>query len=467
VAAETISGRVLEDHTGAALALVEIRLLKPGQRAVVAELETDTEGRFRSPDVAAGEYTLEFAKANYGSATLHAAAGQSATVRLVRGGVIAGKVTDPKGQPIPGAKIFTMVKPTNSAVLRPMANVISADEGGQYRIYGLPPGQYGVAVSYDPAAKGAGAGVLFYPNNQRPRIFTVSGGEEYAGTDFAIQPQALFKVSGKVELPRRGYKIELSLASAEQPALSYASMESARDGTFVFEGIAPGSYELFASGPTNGYAYLGATLEPKAYFGRTRIEVIQNVEGVTIAAQPAKAVAVELRGRAAACPAQATVTFSPLEAWHIMGDRSVQARMGEPQLVEQLAPGRYQVTATKLGNGCYQSGATVVDVGAMDGPGPIPVTVAQAGSIRGKLVGATERYAVVLMAEDPDIPVQIALPDAESKFGFAALPPGRYRAAVRRTTDDRWVTDTTQMIELDVAGGAPTDVELPAPAARK
>ena len=252
LAAQSIAGRVLEDHTGNPLALVEIRLLKPGQRAAIAELETDAEGRFRSPEVAAGEYTLEFAKANYGNATLHLPAGQSATVRLVRGGVIAGKVTDPKGQPLPGAKIFTMVKTANSAVLRPMANVTSADERGQYRIYGLPPGQYGIAVSYDAAVRGAGAGVLFYPNNQRPRLFTVSGGEEFAGTDFAIQPQALFKVSGKVELPRKGYKIELSLASAEQPALSYASMESSRDGTFVFEGIAPGSYELFASGPTNG-----------------------------------------------------------------------------------------------------------------------------------------------------------------------------------------------------------------------
>uniref|UniRef100_Q01NB9 Cna B domain protein n=1 Tax=Solibacter usitatus (strain Ellin6076) TaxID=234267 RepID=Q01NB9_SOLUE len=467
LAAQSIAGRVLEDHTGNPLALVEIRLLKPGQRAVVAELETDAEGRFRSPEVAAGEYTLEFAKANYGNATLHLPAGQSATVRLVRGGVIAGTVTDPKGQPIPGAKVFTMVKSANSAVLRPTANVTAVDERGQYRIFGLPPGQYGVAVSYDAAAKGAGAGVLFFPNNQRPRLFTVSGGEEFAGTDFAIQPQALFKVSGKVELPRKGVQMELSLASADQPALSYASMESAKDGTFTFEGIAPGSYELFASGPTNGYAYLGATLEPKAFFGRTRLEVIQNVESLSVTLQPAKAVAVELRGRAAACPVPATVTFSPLEAWHIMGDRSVQARIGEPQLVEQLAPGRYQINVTKLGSGCYQSGTTVVDVGAMNGPAPVAVTVAQAGAIRGKLVGGTGQYVVVLMAEDADLPVQIAMPDAESKFGFAALQPGRYRVAVRPAAEARWVTDTAQMIELDVAGGGPTDVELPCPAAKQ
>ena len=261
--------------------------------------------------------------------------------------------------------------------------------------------------------------------------------------------------------------MELSLASAEQPALSYANMEATEDGSFVFQGIAPGSYELFASGPKIGAGYLGATLGPKAFFARTRVNVIQDVDGLAMVLQPAKSVAVELRGRADACLAEATVTLSPLEAWHIMGDRSVQARIGEPQLVEQLAPGRYQVMATKLGSGCYQAGTTVIDVAAMSGPGPIAVTVSQAGSIRGKLVGGTGPYAVVLMAEDPDLPVQIAMPNAESKFTFAALQPGRYRVAVRQATEDRWVTDTTQMIELDVAGGAPTDVELPAPAARQ
>jgi hypothetical protein len=102
----------------------------------------------------------------------------------------------------------------------------------------------------------------------------------------------------------------------------------------------------------------------------------------------------------------------------------------------------------------------------MNGPGPIPVTVAPAGAIRGKLVGATGSFAVVLMAEDPEVPVQIALPDSQLKFEFAALPPGRYRVVVRAAAEGRWVTDATQMIELDVAGGGPTDVELPAPATK-
>jgi hypothetical protein len=37
---------------------------------------------------------------------------------------------------------------------------------------------------------------------------------------------------------------------------------------------------------------------------------------------------------------------------------------------------------------------------------------------------------------------------------------------VRAAAEGRWVTDAAQMIELDVAGGGPTDVELPAPATK-
>jgi hypothetical protein len=466
---------VLEDHTSNPLALVEIRLLKQGQRMAVAELETDTAGQFRTPDLAAGDYTLQFAKANYLSASLRVHTGQHPTMRLVRCAAIAGRVTDGKGQPIPGAKLFVLAKGPDSEVLRPTASVTSADERGEYRIFGLGPGQYGVAVQYEATTKGAGAGVLYYPNNQRPRLFTVSGGEEFGGTDFAIQANVLYRVAGKVELPTQGATVELSLASADQPGLSYASKQTEKDGSFLFEGIAPGSYELFASGPKTGFSYLGAVLGPRAFFGRTRVEVIQDVTNVMLALQEGKKAPVVLRGpgggQPAACPASATVTFSPLEAWHIVGDRTVEARFDEPRLADLLAPARYRVTASKLGNTCYQSGAAEVDVSAMNpGASPVAITLAPAGSIRGKLVGGDrDTFAVMLVPEESvdGSSALVALADAELKFSFQALAPGRYRVAVQRASEGRWVSDVTQMIELEVPGGTPTDVELPAPARKQ
>jgi hypothetical protein len=66
------------------------------------------------------------------------------------------------------------------------------------------------------------------------------------------------------------------------------------------------------------------------------------------------------------------------------------------------------------------------------------------------------------------LPLQIALPDAEGRFTFAALPPGQYRIAVQRTSDSpkaRWVAELGRILEVEIPGGAPTDLQLPAPPA--
>lgn len=57
LAAEILTGRVLEDHLGDPLASVELRVAQDGARQVVAVLETGTDGRFRA-DIPEGKYTI-------------------------------------------------------------------------------------------------------------------------------------------------------------------------------------------------------------------------------------------------------------------------------------------------------------------------------------------------------------------------------------------------------------------------
>jgi len=141
------------------------------------------------------------------------------------------------------------------------------------------------------------------------------------------------------------------------------------------------------------------------------------------------------------------------------------AEFGKEQTVSALAPGRFRVDATDLGPGCFQVNRPVVDLGG-DVAGPVAIEVASAGSIQGSLP-AGGAYTVVLLpvAGTDGAEARFATPDANGRFGFEAIPPGRYRISVQSadaSRRSRWVSAQGGK-EVQVAGGTPTSVQLPAP----
>ena len=157
-----------------------------------------------------------------------------------------------------------------------------------------------------------------------------------------------------------------------------------------------------------------------------------------------------------------------LEPWGLMQmGRGPEANFEKPQTVRDLAPARYGLSAVGLGGGCYQMNHPVVDLNR-DSAGPVTVELGQAGAIRGTLRGATNAkdFAVMLVDEEAsaDDPAPLAFPDEHGRFEFASLRPGRYRMAAQLAAGAakaRWVSDIAHMIEIDVPGGTPTEVELP------
>jgi len=343
----------------------------------------------------------------------------------------------------------------------------------------LPPGQYAVAVSYFGLSGGAGSGVLLYPSNARPEFFNISGGEEYRNINFSILPGARCRVSGAVELPKPGVTFALALVSVEQPSLPVARKQTEPDGAFQFEDIPPGSYDLFASGPSRGYTANADVLGDNPLFGRMHVEVAgQNVEGLSIPVREGRSVAFVLRAASqealGACLPSATLTLTSLEAWGAVLDRSSEVSFAKEQTVKSLAPGRYRVGLAGLGAACYQAATPTLDLTAAADSSPVAVEVALAGSIQGWLRAGSARptdFVVVLLTSDPvdgAQPAQIAFPDAEARFAFTGLRPGRYRIVAQPASEAskaRWVADVGRMMEIDVPGGAPTDVDLPVAAA--
>jgi hypothetical protein len=481
-AADGLSGRVVQDDSGGPVASAEVRVRRTGVSGLAADLETDGEGRFQAPGLAAGDYTIAVEKPGYAPLRLSARIPAALMVRLVRLGVISGRVTDASGQPVRGARVLALTR-DEAGALQPPARTAgmtaAVDEAGRYRLHGLPPGEYAVAVSYGasplvvgstgrtPAALSVGSGLRIHPGNARPEFFTITGGEEHR-VDFSILPGALFNVSGKVELPAPAMRFWVALTDADQPVLASAVATAGEDGSFRFDGIPQGSYHLFAAGPVRGYGGGGSVLDAEPLYGRMRVEVsADHVSGLTVGVAKGVSAAIRLRaerGAEAACPGAAQVTVTSLEDWAAGLHRTVDAGFDKPTVIERLAPARYRLTAARLGENCYQASEAVLDLTGSD-PGTVTIPLAPAGAIRGRLKGENAAQFTVILLRDGA--VQAAVPAPDGRFSFAGLAPGKYRIAVQRSSEapkSRWLSEKGWLIELDVPGGAPTEVELPAPA---
>ena len=477
--AEGVDGRVLEDNSGEPLATAELRFHQAGMRELAADLETESDGRFHAAGLAAGEYTVDVSKPNHVATTLKVRVPATALlVRLVRYAVIAGTVRDTEGRPVPGrvssptgrtlgsARVAVLVKQNGAEELK-VVRQQPLEEGGRYRIFDLPPGQYAVGLWW--AGLSIGSGAQMYPDAAHPRFFAVEGGEDYRDIDFLVAPGAAFSVSGRIEGSRPNVQYSLALGLPDLPALPIAQMWTESDGSFCLDKIPPGAYDLFAAGPASGYGAFESSLGSDPVYGRTQIQVAaQNLEGIRVPVSAGRPLQVVLRGPPQGCPQTASVTLTQLEPWGLLGRASVQASLAGPQTVRDLAPGRYGLSVTGLGAGCYQVSRPVVDL-SREVSGPVAVELGTAGSIRGTLPAGPANprdFAVMLLdAEAADgTPAQLAIPDERGHFEYAGLRPGRYRIAAQPAAGAaraRWVADLAHMIEFDVPAGTPTDLDLP------
>jgi hypothetical protein len=488
-AAATLEGTVVEDHSAKPLASVELRVARSGATQLTADLETDANGRFRAEGIPEADYAIEVLKPNFVSAKLQfrlSADSRPLVVRLVRYAVISGRVSDADGRSVPGAAIIVMTRKAGAA-MQPFGYPARLRDAGEYRVFNLPPGAYAIAAAYGAAMAAVssggmglpstvGSGVLFYPNNQRPQWFTVAGGEEYPNTNFVIGATSLFRVAGRVEPAGQSYVV--ALTPVDQPLITAATQRlESRDGVFELEGIPPGAYDLYASGPVASYGAVTVGLGPEPLFGSTRVTVGgEDMRGLTVSAAKGRSAAFILRGSGGkttapeGCPATATLKLARIEATGAASDRTAEINFAKPQTLADIAPGRYNIALDGLGETCYAAEAAI-DLNA-PAEEPIPVTVTGAASVRGRLTGAAGQageYVVVLAPADASgggQPVQSAYLEPGSQFSFAGLRPGRYRIGAQPAGAPRarWVADSGRMMEIDLPGGAPTDIDLPAPA---
>jgi hypothetical protein len=299
-----ISGRVVEDGTNAPLSGARVTVYAIGGPPVTSfpplppQTTTDEFGRYVFDGLPPGRYRLNAQKGGFAPQlppdpsafrSFDLAAGQSldgVDISLQRGAVIAGQILDPSsGAPLADAVVTAMKRfgggapaGVNGSVagrLMPAGASVQTNDLGEFRIFGLPPGEYFVAAilrrdfglatnfadggsNQAPRAPATGAVLTFYPGTPdalAAQPVTLAAGQVATNIDIRLVVAQTYRVSGVLvdenAAPVAGAMVMLrgDPRASDFFAGPIGQSRSDASGAFVFDGVPSGSYTAIASMP--------------------------------------------------------------------------------------------------------------------------------------------------------------------------------------------------------------------------
>lgn len=485
------------DESGAGIASANLRLMRAGD--VVAETITDQHGVFAFTGVIRGQYRVIAEKASYVDilSSLSTVRGVSADfdepIRLTlwRVCAISGRVYGLSGEPVQGHKVVALARRTigesDDLVEHGVAGL--TDDRGVYRVYGIPPGRYTVALVPDLRKTGpVSFSPVYFPGvveTNRADFFLLKPGEQRQGVDFTLSATTPgFTVGGVVTGIPGGwnpygipggwnpYRITVSLFTEAGRAVGTVYADS--NGHFLIRDVPAGTYSVVARGPVYSWGDEGPEADVNGRQGSQQITVRSSeVNNVEIELHQLGAVATQFESATLQC-LQGELTLTPVSPrlhaamWHAEIASGGATIHGVPR-------GRYRLRVRNLRDGCYVS--TVRQVGTESEAGLVEVngntrvglTLSVAdGVVSGRVSGPDERPApvgtpVVLVAESGERVmdyIRTAPTRADGTFRFDHVPPGFYRATAFRSIDlsDLDLTGTRFVLERE--GSAQVELRL-------
>ena len=268
----TLRGQVFAADTGLPLRKAQVRIFA-GEIRENRMATTDAEGRYEFKEVRAGRYTINANKGSYVGLSygqqrpndapkllqiLDNQTVERVDVSLPRGTVITGRIVDEFGEPMSDVQIapqhYQFVQ--GQRRLTPAGRQATTDDMGEFRLFGVPPGQYYLSATWRSnspmnAEDRTAYAPMYYPgtdNVAQARRLTLTAGQQINDVVMALKPMKATRITGTATgsdgrpmigsimvMSGGGFGFNMNFGAAIR-----------QDGTFVVNGIAPGDYTLRA-----------------------------------------------------------------------------------------------------------------------------------------------------------------------------------------------------------------------------
>src|SRR5262245_43391560 len=264
-----ISGRLVADDgqpMGGA-EVIAIGVSKSPFAGGVQMTNCDADGNFKVMGLSHGVYLIAAQAPGYVSVqdlSRKYRVGESVIIRMTRGGVITGRVTDEFGEPMVGVPVSAdrvadseCKHDKSAATMNEMNSSRTTDDRGVYRIYGLERGGYVVGVNVgSPMFAGMGRTTreppTYHPSSPRGAAVEVNlrGAEEVSGVDIRARGGRGRSISGTVSGETQGEGLINGVAvilygAADKHLAGRTTLIGGKN--FSLRGVEDGEYELIAT----------------------------------------------------------------------------------------------------------------------------------------------------------------------------------------------------------------------------
>lgn len=293
---------------------------------------TDAQGAFEFRELPAGRYRLTASPAQYSAGYLSMAYGakkpsgpgstdpgtpidladgqvfDKAAIALARGGVITGRVTDENGEALARVQVYSLFYPGSGSRGLRTGSGAQTDDLGQFRLFGLAPGEYAVAAeargntfvnpNAPPETEEDKTGFLttFYPGTpddataQRVRTRT---GAETPGIEIRMVSGRLFRLAGMVvdSQGRTSVRTNGTLykrTTQGAPVTSTFGFSTDEQGRFQMRNIPPGNYRLTVRQqmPPNAARNPDGSFSEQGEFASMALSIDADLDNVLVTTSP-------------------------------------------------------------------------------------------------------------------------------------------------------------------------------------